>query len=340
MKKNNKNKLWIKLFIIILISIFNLAFLYYIKYHNQNLRLKEFNLHNFGNEINLACTIILITGLILDYYKKNFVIQKKDFLILFLLVQVFLIASYIFTIIPPPFRNEYWFGQNGSRLFVASLFSIYNFFYFVVIFIVWLSVVNTRDIMILRGMFNSSLLMLMILLIVFVYILKSEAGFSDKNIKFSPNNYGVVLGAAVWSNNKPSTSLLFRVNKAISLYEQRKISRIYLTGSNAPGELSESEVALNYIKSLDKNISDVRIEKKTTSTNEQIEFIRKQLSPQKNNIIVISDGYHLTRVLEISKFHNIKIKVVPSDLSLSFDRSLYNKFREALALTVFWFFAI
>jgi vancomycin permeability regulator SanA len=176
---------------------------------------------------------------------------------------------------------------------------------------------------------------------VFIYILGKEHTFNSRNIDVGKNNIGVVLGAAVWSNNKPSPSLSSRVDKAIELYEQGKISKIYLTGSNAPGELAESEVALNYIKSLGRDIPDIEIEKQTTSTNEQVDFIKKKLLQKyKNHIAVISDSYHIVRVLEIGKFQNIKLKAIPSDLVFGLETSVYNRIRESLALTVFWFFAI
>jgi vancomycin permeability regulator SanA len=220
------------------------------------------------------------------------------------------------------------------------LFTLYFFTYLVTIFIIWLNILKTKSVIVFRSMLNSAMVMLLFLIFVFLYIIKKENSFNDSIIK-SNNNVGVVLGAAVWSNNKPSPSLAGRIEKALSLFKENKISEIYLTGSNAPGELSEAEVALHYLISFGIDTSHVHIEKKTTSTNEQVEYIRKKLSSYKiNNVIVISDGYHLVRVLEISKFHNINIQVVPSDLAQSFEQALYNNFREALALTVFWFFAI
>jgi vancomycin permeability regulator SanA len=190
-------------------------------------------------------------------------------------------------------------------------------------------------------MFNSAVLMLIILVTVFLYILKKESGYQNNVSKSRFNNVAVVLGAAVWSNNKPSPSLSARVDKAIELYEKGEISEIYLTGSNAPGELSESEVALNYIKSSGKKISNIYLEKETTSTIEQMEFVKKKLltNPQ-NKIIIISDRYHLVRVQEIGKFQNINFRVIPSSLSQSFEASIYSKIRESLALTVFWFCAL
>ncbi|MFN3478156.1 MAG: FAD-dependent oxidoreductase, partial [bacterium] len=71
----------------------------------------------------------------------------------------------------------------------------------------------------------------------------------DKKISYTV----VVLGAAVWSDNKPSPILAARVDKAIDLMKNFNVEKVYFTGSNAPGELSEAEVALNYLKS--KNIS-------------------------------------------------------------------------------------
>ena len=123
--------------------------------------------------------------------------------------------------------------------------------------------------------------------------------------------------------------------------EKGKVNSIYLTGSNAPGELAESEVALKYIQKSKSITSNIFTETETTSTNEQIRFIKQKLlsDSEKKNIIVISDSYHLVRVMEISKFQNIQIQVAASDLSLSFEKAFYFKFREALALTVFWFFA-
>lgn len=339
--KNKKAKFPTILFLIILSLILDLLFLYFVKYHNQKLSISDFNLKNFGNIIDLFFTFVLILGLLIDHLTVRAALKTKTFLTFFWITQFFLIASYLSTIFTLPFKGTYLLGQNGNKLFIGSLFTLYNFSNFVLIFIVWLTIIKTKNLILLRSLFNSALLMLMILILVFFFILGKEAIIRDKSISKNEKNVGVVLGAAVWSNNKPSPSLSARVDKAVDLYEQKKISKIYLTGSNAPGELAESEVALNYIKSSGKNISDIFIEKETTSTVEQIEFIKeKLLSDKRNKVIVISDGYHLVRVLEISKFHNINLKVISSDLSQSFDKSIYNKVREALALTVFWFFAI
>lgn len=338
--KNKKSKTVFPTAILILIIILNLAVLFFLKYQNQHLSLNDFTLSNFGNSANLLLAILLIIGIVITAYRKSVTFDYRAFIPFFVLNQAIIITLYMSSIISLPFNKIYYFGQNGNRLFTALLFTLYFFTYLVAIFIVWLNIFKTKSVIVLRSMFNSGLLMLFILIIVFLFVIKKESGFNDTIIK-GKKNIGVVLGAAVWSNNKPSPSLAGRVDKALSLLKRNKISEIYFTGGKAPGELTEAEVAFNYLKSMESDTSHVHLEKKTTSTNEQVEYIRKELSPNKeNNVIVISDSYHLVRVLEISRFQNIKVQVVPSDLVHSFEQALYNNLREALALTVFWFFAI
>ncbi|MFN4174641.1 MAG: YdcF family protein [Parachlamydiaceae bacterium] len=87
-----------------------------------------------------------------------------------------------------------------------------------------------------------------------------------------------MLGAAVWSDNKPSPILAARVDKAIDLMKNFNVEKVYFTGSNAPGELSEAEVALNYLKSKNVSADNVITETNTTSTTEQIQFIKNKMA--------------------------------------------------------------
>ena len=341
MIKNKKSKIFKLPLVVILIIILNLAFLSFLKYQNQNLTIGDYDLTNFGNLSNVFFTVMLITGILILVVKKDLIFDIKNFVPFFILNQFFLVAIYISKLISLPFKEIYYSGQTGDELLIGAIFVLYTFTYLVLIFLVWLRIFKVKNVIIIRAMFNSALSMLLILMVVFFYIIGKEAVFDDALIKDGNNTVGVVLGAAVWSGNKPSPSLAGRVDKALSLYKQNKISQIYLTGSNAPGELTESEVALKYIESKDSKTSEIFLEKESTSTNEQIQYIKKKLISRSNiNVIVISDGYHLVRVLEIAKFHEIEIQVSASELSQSFEKALYNKTREALALTVFWLFAI
>ena len=158
----------------------------------------------------------------------------------------------------------------------------------------------------------------------------------------APADVAVVFGSAVWSDNKPSPSLSKRVEKAVDLYKAGIVGKIQLTGGNAPGELSEAEVGYNLVKKSHIDMKNVLIEKKTSSSIEQVQFIKKELVEKENmqSIIVVSDKFHLNRINEICNFHNIKPQLVSSDLSLSWEKNIYYKFRESVGLIFFWLFAI
>lgn len=136
--------------------------------------------------------------------------------------------------------------------------------------------------------------------------------------------------------------LASRVEKAYQLYKQGYINKIQLTGGNAPGELSEAEVAWLYLKERGVNKNDIWLEKKTSNTAEQVRYVKEELINKKKllNIVFVSNSYHLTRINEICNFYNIKAGIESSNLDLSFDKNVYYKVRESIALLVFWFFAL
>jgi vancomycin permeability regulator SanA len=176
------------------------------------------------------------------------------------------------------------------------------------------------------------------------YILLKENQSNEKQFDNSRKAILVILGAAVWSDNKPSPILAARVEKSVSLLSIRNfnIEKIYFTGGSAPGENSEAEVAYDYFSSLNSDFKNVELETSTSSTNEQIQFIKNKILPlyADYEIFVISDSFHLVRIKEISNFHHIKIKTVASDFAMSISSNIYNRIRESLALTLFWLFSI
>jgi vancomycin permeability regulator SanA len=166
--------------------------------------------------------------------------------------------------------------------------------------------------------------------------------YSEKWSYKGNSNIAVVLGAAVWSYDKPSPTLASRIDKAAKLYRKGIVNKIQLTGSNAPGERSEAEVALGYIIQKDIDSSDILVENKTTSTTDQVRFIKNNLvaAERFDNIFIVSDKYHLGRVNEISKFYNLNVMLAASELNLSFNTMLTSRIRECIALLIFWCFAL
>lgn len=336
-----KNKIILSL-LVIAILLLQLVFLIYVKYTNQQLALSDFNFFNIGNIFSFFTFLIIIIGIIVQSLLKKSSITITNIMLFTALLTLLIASAYYSTTIQLPFSKIYFFGQNGNKLLIGLLFALYLFSSFTFASYVWFGVLQNRSLILLRSIMSSILISFIFVLFSFYYVSASDPKIDDETFTKDENNLAVVLGAAVWSINQPSPTLASRVDKALQLLDSSLVGRIQLTGSNAPGELSEAEVAFRYAVSKNADSSKFLIEKKTTTTNEQILFIRQNLMPQEtvNKIIIVSDKYHLVRIEEISKFNNLSISAVPSDLRLSVESDMYYRLRESIGLLFFWFFAI
>ncbi len=327
---------------VIIILLCDLSFLFFIKYNNQGLQLSNFNLLLIGNIINLIFTVIAVIGVILYAIKMKSGFNSRFLLYFVLFLSLVLLIAEAATKLSLPLPNVYFLDHPLQLIFIGAIFSFYQYMQFLFIGIIWANLLGGKELVILRAIVNSAGLVMLFLVFAFVYINLKKV--SDN--KFMPDknsiDAAVVLGAAVWPHNAPSPSLAARADKAVELYKKKIVDKIQLTGSNAPGELSEAEVAYNYIKIEGVDTSDIWMETKTVSTAEQIRFIKNYILTKNDigRVIIVSDAYHLTRVREMCKFYRIKADVAASDLKLSFQHNLYYKLKESIALLVFWFFAL
>jgi vancomycin permeability regulator SanA len=253
-----------------------------------------------------------------------------------------LFLAYLLTVIKLPPIDFYFLGQPGVKIIKSALFTLYEFILFVTISFTWLKVFRSDREVYLRSFSNALIVIFFVLAFTFIYVLVNGYPSDNWSLTKSDKNLAVVLGAAVWSDNQPSTSLSGRVDKGIQLYVDKFVGGILLTGSNAPGEMSEAEVALEYAKINGMDMEKVSYESSTTSTSEQLFYIKTHLVDDEiiNDIIVVSDSYHLVRIIEISKFLNINIKVAASSIYLNYQKKLFMQLRESIALIVFWVFAL
>ncbi|WP_337871821.1 YdcF family protein [Ignavibacterium sp.] len=336
---NNENKT--VLYLLIASLGLQLLLLYFFKYQNQNLSIKNIDIEVTGNLFNLVTYLIAEILLIIVLLNPKIKTNLKLLSSLVVVSYLFLLIGFISTKIVLPFNSIYIFGQFGNKLFTGLCYTLYQLALFTFIFVMILGMNKNRKRIFSKSLFFAFILITIILIYSLFFIISRE-----ERVKLQPLNSRttytiVVLGAAVWSDNKPSPILAARVDKAIELLKNYNVGKLFLTGSNAPGELSEAEVALNYLKSKKILSEKIIIEKNTTSTTKQIQFLKSKLSEgEQKNLIVVSDSFHLVRIREISKFHKLKIITIASELELSFFSKFYNTLREALALTVFWFFAI
>jgi vancomycin permeability regulator SanA len=323
-----------------IVLILQLIFLYYIKYLNQGLTLNEFSFKNIGNIFNLVVILCLIIGIIFYFKRRHNKITSV--LTLMVISTLTLFIPYLLTLVELPSLEFYILGQPGDKVIEAALFTLYKFILFVSISFIWLQVLHPDRTEFLRSLFNAVVMILFFLAITFIFILTRESSSDNWSLAKSDKNVAVVLGAAVWSDNQPSPSLSGRVDRAIALYTNKFVGSILLTGSNAPGEMTEAEVALEYARERGMDMEKVRYESLTTSTSEQLKYIKKHLIDNENinDVIVVSNAYHLLRIIEISKFFNINIKVAASTSYLNYKKKLYMQLRESIALIVFWSFAL
>ncbi len=337
--KKDKKLFYYSLSIIILLA--DTFLLFYLKYKNQKFPLSEFSINYFGNVLNLFFIAILILGLSINYLKKTNNFNPSFYLRFVIAITIALAACAIIIITSYTNSRGYFFGYPFSTVLKGFVFSLYQFLQFVLIIIIWLNIFEIKNLVVIKALLYSVIISAALLLFTFFYLNQNIENFNA----YRTNNklvVGVVLGAAVWSNNKPSPSLSGRVDKAIELFQNKIIDKIQLTGSNAPGELSEAKAALIYLKNKLLSSDDIWLEENTTSTTEQISFINYLLFHHSNigSIVIISDNYHLARVKEICSFYKIKASFAGSDLKLNIRNQIYYKFRESIALTIFWLFAL
>lgn len=254
------------------------------------------------------------------------------------LVFILLILNFLIILLGSGLDNLY-IGQFRLKKSLISI--VYILTSFIKIFITIFLIHNFRKTKIINY-FKAFLITVGIFCILFVFtFLYSNKNYGLYKADGSKYEVGVVLGAAVWSDNKPSTMFKYRLNKSLKLFQSGKVRKIFLTGGRAPGELSEAEVGKNYLEGKGIMNEYMEFENQTGTTLEQIRFIKKELSEKYNSkILIVSDSFHLGRVCEMNKFFNLDVDVVESDTSFGVKNYFYYKVRDTIALILFWFFAI
>jgi vancomycin permeability regulator SanA len=339
--KVNNNKYVV--FVSVMLFLLQLVFLYVVKYANQGLTLSEFSFSSIGNIFNLTVYLGIIVGIYVSLRLKMTDISAKIIFAFLILTWILLIVSFVstkFRIIP---NEVYYFGQPGDKILSGLLFFLFLFSLIYFLLYTWSNIISKKRSSFFRTIYSTILIFIFFFILIIVYM--DNIGYSSGKwvLSKSEENIAIVLGAAVWTGNIPSPTLSSRVDKALELMNRGFAGRIVFTGGKAPGELSEAEVAYEYAKVNGADTTKIIKETYTSSTADQIKWIKNNLSTNENydcDEIIISDRYHLPRVIEISKFFNLDIKVAESTHKLAAKDALYNKIREGIALFNFWNFAL
>ncbi len=179
------------------------------------------------------------------------------------------------------------------------------------------------------------------LLVVISIMLNPLSPSSTSDATRTKYDAGVILGAAVWSGNRPSPVFRERIKRGYELLDEGIVEFLVLTGGNAPNELSEAEVAKQELLKLGADPTSIALEKQTSSTVEQILFIRDELTKQKwESFVIVSDQFHLKRALEICAFNDIAAVGIASESPLGPTNLAIYHLRESAALLLYWMYGL
>ena len=305
--------------------------------------LGEFRIDYIGNVLNLIIPFFFITGAAVYLFKEKLIDTKKVSLLISLQLVSLISLGLVIAVEKLNFidLSGVLFSFPVKKVYIGFLFitgeliQIYSMVY------IWGLVFKPESLHGVRSLVRTAgaVAILMIFSLLYVWNVKI---YSEKKLPDAEYNYACIPGAAVWGKAKPSPIFEGRIRKALDLYRKNRIKNIILTGGHAPGEISESEAAFKYLFNLDVPQSTMILETQSSTTSDQIKFLRNNFYEQQKlqPIVVVSDGFHLSRITQISKFFRINIVGVASDHSPSLSKTLFYRARDSVALLLFWLFAI
>lgn len=314
-----------------------------LKYDLNNLPLAEFRVDYIGNILNMVITLlIVVASIILSTGKKNIDSRNANLLSAF---QIASLLSLVFVFFEQKLdlinNGSYLFSFPAKKVYVGFLFVFSDLLQIFSMIYLWGIIIGSENYFELRTLIRTIVAVVILLVFSLLFVWNVKVYDETKLVKIN-YDYGLIPGAAVYSRGEPSPIFEARIRKAFELYREGIIKNFLLTGGKAPGEISESESAFNYLTNLGVPKKDIVVEDRTSTTSEQIKYLRNEILSLKNNntVLIISDGFHLSRIIQIANFFKIKTMGVSSDYSMSLSKTIFYRARESVALLLFWFFAI
>lgn len=296
-----------------------------------------------GNVINLLLYSGIVAGIYFSVKKNKFGAGRRALSSFTIISWILIISAFISAKVKIISTNIYFYDHPAGKIFTGLLFLLFLICLLWLLVFLWSNLLSQKKVSIVKIMVRTISILIVFFLFILIYV--DNVGYASGRWMLNKNkkNVAVVLGAAVWRGNIPSPTLSSRVDRALELLEQKYVGKIILTGGKAPGELPESEVAYEYARIKGVDTAKVEYETSTSSTNDQIRWMNNYWSENRysiEDIIIVSDAYHLPRAIEISKFYNLNVKVAESTHKQEFKDKIFTKVRECIALFNFWNFAL
>ena len=126
----------------------------------------------------------------------------------------------------------------------------------------------------------------------------------------------VVLGAAAWGK-LPSPVYRERLNEAIRIYKQGRVSKLIFTGGTPElGYPSEAAVAREYARRNGVSDEDILVDSKSRTTYENLVQARELMKTAGiNSVLLVSDPLHMMRAMFIATELDIDAQPAPSESS-------------------------
>ncbi len=139
----------------------------------------------------------------------------------------------------------------------------------------------------------------------------------------------VVAGCAAERDGTPGPCLAARVDVAVALWKQQPERLLLLTGGLADGRPAEGPVAAAYAQKLGVPVASLRVEARSTSTDENARF---GLSVQPaSSVVVVTDAFHQWRAQRCFLAAGVRVSGAP--VTPPWDRAIPGALREVLVIT-------
>lgn len=155
------------------------------------------------------------------------------------------------------------------------------------------------------------------------------------------SDVAIVLGAAAYYNGAWNPCLVARVEQGVALLKAGTVKRLILSGGvDIEDGASEAGVMREIALRFGADADALLLEKKATSTAENLEFSRKLMAHEGlQSAIIVSDPYHLPRASLIARQLGLEFTVSPALNSPCWIRGRgFSRFtlREPLAIIDNW----
>jgi len=156
------------------------------------------------------------------------------------------------------------------------------------------------------------------------------------SVQKSTNVYdcAVVFGAAVWPGGTPSDALNDRVNTAVDIYNEERVSCLIFSGADSAYGKHEVDVMVDIAYSREVELEDIELDYDGNNTRQTIENLDNERS-----YVLVSNDFHLARINLLAKQRKLKDYSVEYSL---YANGRYSKeaFFVVREIAAFWYYAL